>query len=225
MKILIVEDELKVASFLQKGLQEYGFQTLAAWDVKTAWALARQEQPDLLVMDVNLPDGNGLDLCRDLRTEGFHMPIIMLTARSSTVDKLEGFDAGADDYLPKPFEFTELIARIRALLRRSAGSSGQATTLVIADLTLNLLNRTASRGGKTIDLTHKEFNLLELLVRNQGRVLDRSFIYDRVWDPNYDTESNTVDIYIHFLRKKIDQGAPQRLIHTVKGVGYMISGS
>lgn len=223
MKILLVEDELKVSAFLKKGLEEFGFQVSVAWDLAMARNLLKESLPDLILLDLNLPDGNGMQFCHDIRVDQIWVPVIMLTARSGIDDKLAGFDAGADDYLPKPFEFTELLARVRALLRRSAEQNSAAPALRVADLEMDHMTRSVKRNGKSIDLTVKEYGLLELLMRNAGKVLDRGYIYERIWDVNYETQTNAVDIYIHFLRKKVDTNSERKLIRTIKGQGYMLA--
>ncbi len=223
MKILIVEDEVKVAGFLQKGLEEQGYSVEVAYDGQMGEKLALRNNYDILLLDVILPLINGYELCRIIREKKPHVPILMLTALGTTSDKLTGFDSGADDYLVKPFEFKELLARIRALVKRATGIVQTSTVLKVADLELNLDKKTASRGIKTIDLTAKEFALLEFLMKNKGRVLSRTDIAEKVWDITFDTGTNVVDVYINILRKKLDKDFDKKLIQTRIGLGYSIN--
>lgn len=219
MRILVVEDERKVASFIKKGLQEAAYSVEVAADGLKGQLLGLQGDYDLIILDVLLPKQDGWETCRKLRQGGIKTPILMLTALGQTEDKVKGLDIGADDYLTKPFEFSEFLARVRALMRRAA--AGQ-TTLKIADLTLDVNERSAIRAGKKITLTAKEFALLEYLLRNKGRVLSRTQISERVWGIDFDRGSNVVDTYIKFLRQKIDRGFDKPLIHTVVGMGYVM---
>lgn len=220
MRLLIVEDQRKMASFLKRGLAEAGYAVDLAETAAAGECLAAENIYDLIILDVMLPDQNGFDTARHFRKDGYKGPILMLTALSSTKDKVSGLDAGADDYLIKPFAFDELLARIRALLRRQ-GSDVQSE-LRLADLEMNLLTRKVTRDGKEIILTPKEFALLEYLLRNPNRPVSRTTLYEHVWDVHFDNESNVIDVYINMLRKKIDQGAKKKLIHTVVGVGYVL---
>lgn len=222
MKILIVEDEPKLASYIQKGLEEQTYEVELAYDGIMGKRLALGNYFDVIIMDVNLPKMNGFDLATALRSEKVKTPILMLTALGTTEDKLDGFAAGADDYLVKPFEFRELLARIRALYKRSSEGPIKAGVLKIADLELNLDDKTVKRAGLKLELTAKEFSLLEYLIRNKGRVVSQVDIAEKVWEINFDTGTNVIDVYVNFLRKKIDKGFPVKLIHTVVGMGYIM---
>ena len=222
MRILVVEDETKMAQFLKKGLQEVGYAVDLAEGGISAETLASENDYDLIILDLMLPDQNGIDTARHLRRDAFEGPILMLTALSTTKDKVNGLDAGADDYLIKPYSFDELLARVRALLRRKPGSAPSASTLKYADLELDLLARKARRQGQEISLTSKEFALLEYLMRNPERPLGRVNIAEHVWDIHFDTESNVIDVYINLLRKKVDAPFPKKLIQTLVGVGYVL---
>lgn len=223
MRILVVEDQPKMAHFIRKGLMEVGYATDVAESIAAAESYSAQSEYDLVIMDVMLPDGNGMDLARRFRTDGYSGPLLILTALSTTKDKVNGLDAGADDFLTKPFSFEELLARVRALLRR-AGSKGLQTshTLQYADLEVDLVHRKVSREGKEIILTSKEFSLLEYFLRNPERPLGRVAIAEHVWDVHFDSESNVIDVYINLLRKKIDAPFAKKLIHTLVGVGYVL---
>ncbi|WP_234735424.1 response regulator [Tellurirhabdus bombi] len=222
MKILVVEDEPKLASFVKKGLEEQSCEVDIAYDGQIGRTMALSSLYDVIVMDVNLPKMNGFDVAQSIRAEGLKTPILMLTAMGSVDDKVTGFEAGADDYLVKPFEFRELLARIRALSKRNANAGAQANLLKIADLELDLNEKIARRGGRRIELTAKEFGLLEYLMRNRGRVVSRIDIAEKVWDIHFDTGTNVIDVYVNFLRKKIDKEYPIKLIHTVIGMGYIL---
>lgn len=222
MKILLIEDEPQVVEFLKKGLTEKGYEVEFAYDGYTGERLVSKGSFDLIILDVILPHLNGYELCRIIRDKGLNVPVLMLTALSATDDKVSGFDAGADDYLVKPFEFEELLARIKALTRRSSGVIQTSKVMKIADLTLNLNRKSVIRGEKNIELTGKEFELLELLVRNAGKVLSRAEIAEKIWDIRFDTGTNVVDVYISILRKKIDRDFDQKLIHTRIGLGYYV---
>lgn len=221
MKILVIEDELNLASFLKRGLEEEGHQVDMALDAKTAKVHVATNSYDLLLLDVILPDGNGVTLCRDFHALHPKLPIILLTALGSTSDKVVGLDAGADDYLVKPFQFSELLARIRALSRR-VKSQGEATVFNAADLVLDLESRRVTRAGKDISLTTREFKLLEVFLRNKNKVLSRQEIAQEVWDINFDTGTNVVDVYINYLRNKIDKAFEPKLVQTVIGSGYVL---
>jgi len=222
MRVLIVEDEPKLAEFVKKGLEENACNVDIAYDGQIGKNMALSNPYDVLVLDVNLPKINGFDLAQQLRQEQMSTPILMLTAMGSINDKLIGFGAGADDYLVKPFEFRELLVRLRALQRRSSDMMPQQNILKVADLELDLNEKVARRGNQTIDLTAREFALLEYLMRNRGRVVSRVDIAEKVWDIHFDTGTNTIDVYINFLRKKIDKDFTVKLIHTVVGMGYIL---
>jgi len=222
MHVLIVEDERKIATYLKRGLEEQGYAVDIAFTGREALDWAEADALDLIVLDILLPELDGITVCRTLRQRGIRAPILMLTARDAVDDRVAGLDAGADDYLVKPFAFKELLARLRALGRRAA-TAPKSPVLHIADLSLDTLTHSVRRGGKTIQLTAKEYAILEYLVREPGRVVTRTMIADHVW--NYDTcnESNVVDVYISNLRRKLDDGFDQKLIHTVRGAGYQVS--
>lgn len=223
MRILIAEDEPKLAAFLKQGLEESGYTVLNAFDGLTARKLALAEPVDLVLMDIAMPGMSGLEVCRAIRKAGGTMPILMLTAMGTTDDKVTGLDAGADDYLVKPFEFKELLARVRSLTRRSSVVHQEQDLLAYHGLELDLAKKEARRGGKRISLTAKEFSLLEYLLRNPQRVLSRAQISERVWDIHFDTGTNVVDAYIKLLRKKVDRDFEPKLIHTRVGLGYILS--
>ncbi|OJW78399.1 MAG: DNA-binding response regulator [Spirosoma sp. 48-14] len=222
MKILVVEDEPKLASFVRKGLEEQSCEVDVAYDGQLGRTMALNNLYDVIIMDINLPKMNGFDVVQSIRQEKNRTPVLMLTAMGSVDDKLTGFEAGADDYLVKPFEFRELMARLRALTKRNTEGSMQANVLKVADLELDLNEKIARRGSKRIELTAKEFGLLEYLIRNRGRVVSRVDIAEKVWDIHFDTGTNVIDVYVNFLRKKIDKDFPKKLIHTVIGMGYML---
>lgn len=219
MRILVIEDQQKVARFIKQGLQEAGYSVDLAESGAAGESLAATTEYDLVILDVMLPDQNGFDTARHFRRDGYGGPILMLTALSSTKDKVRGLDAGADDYLAKPFEFDELTARVRALLRRQ--KTGAAAELKYADVEMNLVNRQVTRAGQALVLTPKEFSLLEYFLRNPERPLSRTSIAERVWNLHFDGESNVVDVYINMLRKKVDHPFEKKLIRTVVGVGYV----
>lgn len=221
MKILIVEDEPKVAAFIKKGLEENNYSAEIAYDGLSAEKLARLNKYDLFIVDIIIPGISGLDLCKKLKMLNTDLPVLMLTALGTTDDKIIGFEAGANDYLVKPFEFRELLARVKVLLKKPNQSQGTVNRLIVGDLVLDLDTKTALRGGSQIDLTAKEFSLLEFFMRNTGRVLSRIDIAEKVWDIKFDFGTNVVDVYINFLRKKIDKGFDKKLIHTRVGFGYV----
>lgn len=221
-KILLVEDEVNIASFIERGLREFGHEVLVAYDGMAGWELIQKNDFQLLILDIIVPKMNGLQLCRQYRQRfGFHSPVIMLTALGTTEDIVSGLDAGADDYLVKPFSFQELEARIKALLRRS-GNEAAGTNLRCGDLVLDPPSHRAIRDGQIIDLTVKEYRLLEYLIQNQGTALSRMNLLKNVWDKDFDTNTNVVDVYVNYLRTKIDKDFDRKLIHTVVGVGYMM---
>jgi heavy metal response regulator len=220
MRILIVEDEKKVAGFIKKGLEEETYAVDIASDGEEGLHLGEQNPYDLIILDLMLPKINGLDILSHLRAKKIETPILLLTAKDSVDDKVEGLNQGADDYLTKPFAFSELLARIRVLLRR--GKTESKTTLEIADLTLDLVSHKVNRGNEEIELTGKEYSLLEYFMRNQEKVLTRTMIAEHVWDYNFDTFTNVIDVYVNHLRKKIDKNFPAKLLHTLRGVGYVM---
>ena len=220
MRILIVEDEKKVAGFIKKGLEEETYAVDIASDGEEGLHLGEQNPYDLIILDLMLPKINGLDILSRLRAKKIETPILLLTAKDSVEDKVEGLNQGADDYLTKPFAFSELLARIRVLLRR--GKAETKTTLKIADLTLDLVSHKVNRGNEEIELTGKEYSLLEYFMRNQEKVLTRTMIAEHVWDYNFDTFTNVIDVYVNHLRKKIDKNFPAKLLHTLRGVGYVM---
>jgi len=220
MRILVVEDERKVANFLQQGLQEEGYEVEVAYDGEEGALNVQQKQFDLILLDILLPKKDGVTLVKEMRSQQIATPVLMLTAKSSIDNRVEGLDAGADDYLAKPFAFEELLARIRSLLRR--GGPEKATTIKIADLQLDMVKHTARRGERLIELTGKEYALLEYFMRNANRVLTRTLISEHIWNYNFDTGTNIVDVYINHLRSKIDEGFERKLLHTVRGVGYIM---
>lgn len=220
--ILVIEDEPKVASFVKHGLEENGFSCEIADDGLMGKRMFDAGDYDLIILDINLPYKNGIELCKEIRISNQKIPVIMLTALGTTEDKLSGFDSGADDYLLKPFEFRELLARIRSLLKRISIAETGGNLLTVLDLEVNLNTYEVTRGGKIIDLTQKEFALLVYLLQNKGRVVSRIDIAERVWDINFDTGTNIIDVYVNFLRKKIDKDFSQKLIHTQTGVGYIL---
>lgn len=222
MKVLVVEDEPKLASFVRKGLEEQSCEVDVAFDGQVGRNMALNKPYDVIIMDINLPKMNGFDVVQSIRQEQNRTPVLMLTAMGSVDDKLTGFEAGADDYLVKPFEFRELMARLRALTKRSSDAGMQSNLLKVADLELDLNEKIARRSSKRIELTAKEFGLLEYLMRNRGRVVSRVDIAEKVWDIHFDTGTNVIDVYVNFLRKKIDKDFPRKLIHTVIGMGYML---
>jgi two-component system, OmpR family, copper resistance phosphate regulon response regulator CusR len=228
MNILVVEDEQKVAAFLKNGLEEHGYSIDLAYDGYSGERLALNNSYHLILLDVIIPVMNGIDLCKKIKSAKPEIPVLMLTALGTTDDKVAGFDSGADDYLVKPFEFKELIARIKALTKRSQMQQQVPfvqSILRVGDLQLDLDKKVALRGGKTIALTAKEFSLLEFLMRNKGRVVSRPAIAEHVWDVTFDTGTNVVEVYVNILRKKIDKDFPTKLIQTRIGMGYVIQES
>ena len=218
-RILVIEDEQRIADFLKRGLTYEGFQVEVKNDGESGLKAARDNPPDLVVLDVMLPGLDGLEVCRRLRAGG-QVSILMLTAKDSIADRVKGFDAGADDYVVKPFAFEELIARVRALLRRSRGT--EETVFRFADLTLNVATREVARGNHKVDLTTKEFDLLHFFMRHPRQVLTREMIYDRIWGYDFGGESNILEVYIRYLRTKLEANNAPRLLQTVRGVGYAL---
>jgi heavy metal response regulator len=220
MRILIVEDDKKIAGFIKKGLTEEHYAVDVAYDGEVGAYRAQANNYDLIILDIMLPKKDGIEVCRELRNKNIIAPIIMLTAKDTIEDKIEGLDEGADDYLTKPFSFEELLARVRALFRRT--QKYKAKTLKVADLELDPVTRKVTRAGKNITLTGKEYALLEYLMRNKERVLTETMITEHVWDMNFDPLTNVVNVYIHHLRQKIDKDFDKKLIHTIRGAGYVM---
>src|SRR5205809_301214 len=219
MRILVIEDEKKTAGFLAKGLREAGFAVEIARDGETGLEKARATKFDLLIVDIMLPNKDGWEVVVELRRDGVRTPILFLTARDSVRDRVKGLNLGADDYLVKPFAFSELLARVRSILRR--GPARQPETLKRADLEIDLVRHRAARGGRKLELTPKEFALLALLARRAGEVLSRTAIAEQVWDMNFDGGTNVVDVHVRRLRSKVDDPFDRKLIHTVRGMGYV----
>lgn len=220
MRVLLVEDEKKVASFIKKGLEEHGYAVDLASDGKIGLAMALDQLHDLVILDINLPEIDGLSVLRQIRDKQMVTPVLLLTIRATIEDKVIGLDTGADDYLSKPFSFEELLARVRALLRRRSDS--KTPLLKVADLSLDPAARQVFRDGNRIELTSKEFAILEYFMRNAGRVLTRSMIINHAWDYDYEAETNMVDVYINYLRKKMDAAYQPKLLHTIRGTGYVM---
>jgi DNA-binding response OmpR family regulator len=219
MRILVVEDEKKVASFIQRALEAEQHAVDVVYDGDAGLARAREGAYDLVVLDVMLPGRDGLAILREMRAAGRTVPVLLLTARATVEDRVAGLDLGADDYLPKPFAVAELLARVRALLRRGVPAP---PTLAIADLTLDPVTREVARRGRRIELTPREYGLLEFFLRNKGRVLGRALIAQHVWGVDFDTFTNVIDVYVNYLRRKIDAEGEPKLFHTVRGVGYVL---
>jgi len=220
MRVLIIEDEKKISNFIKRGLKEEGYAVDAAYEGEEGYFLAKTNEYDLIVLDIILPKMDGITLCRKLREGKVNTPVLILTARDTVRDKVTGLDAGADDYLTKPFAFEEFLARIRALLRKK--DLPEATKLAVEDLELDLLTHKVTRQSKEIALTSKEYALLEYLMRNAGTVVTRTMISEHVWDVNFDTFTNVIDVYINYLRNKIDSDYKKKLIHTLRGRGYIL---
>ncbi|MDP8213213.1 MAG: response regulator transcription factor [Candidatus Zapsychrus exili] len=223
MRILLVEDEKKIANFIQRGLKEEKFAVDVSCNGDDALYLVDINEYDLIVLDIMLPGKDGIYVCRQIRKNKINTPILMLTARDATEDKVQGLDAGADDYLTKPFAFEEFLARVRALLRRDGKEKN--TVLKISDLELNQITHKATRGGKDISLTSKEYALLEYFLINANQVITRTMISEHVWDESFDSFTNIIDVYVRYLRSKIDKGFEKQLIHTIRGTGYILSES
>ncbi len=221
MEILVIEDDNRMADLISLGLKENGYQVTVAYDGIEGFMQFATCHPDLVITDILLPGTNGLDLCKRIKEKDESMPVIMLTALGTTNEKVEGFDAGADDYMVKPFEMRELLARIRVLLKRSRAIRNN-DVLKVADLEMNLKTKTVKRGNREISLTPKEFNLLAFMMNNSERVLSKSEIAEKVWDTRFDTGTNFIEVYISYLRHKIDKDFPKKLIHTKSGMGFIL---
>jgi len=219
MRILVIEDEKKIAGFIKRGLKEEGYAVDTAADGDEGYGLASVNDYDLILLDIMLPKCDGVTLCKKLRTDKIETPIIMLTAKTTVQNKVTGLDAGANDYITKPFAFEELLARIRVLLRKT---QQPATRLQVADLVLDLLSHKVTRADRDISLSSREFALLEYLMRSAGAVVTRTMISEHVWDIDFDTSTNVIDVYINYLRNKIDAGFDKKLIQTIRGRGYML---
>jgi two-component system copper resistance phosphate regulon response regulator CusR len=222
MKLLLIEDEPKTVQSLKQGLEEDGYDVDIAYDGLIGKQLAKNNTYQLIISDIIIPGINGIELCREIRNSGDATPILMLTALGTTDDKVTGLDAGADDYLVKPFEFKELLARVRALTKRAAGIMHTAQLLKFSDVEVSLDAKTVHRAGNKINLTAREFNLLVYLIRNQGRVVSKVEIAEQVWDIGFDTGTNIIEVYVNYLRKKLDKDYPVKLIHTQFGMGYVL---
>jgi two-component system, OmpR family, copper resistance phosphate regulon response regulator CusR len=221
-KILIVEDEVKVATFIKKGLQTQNFEAEVAETGSEAKRFFDENSFDLIILDIGLPDMSGLEVCEYIREKNTKIPILMLTALGSVADKLSGFEVGTDDYVVKPFDFMELLVRVKALLKRTIEIEQPSEKLQEADLELDLKEKVARRDGRVVELTAKEFSLLEYLMLNKGRVVSKVDIAEKVWDINFDTGTNFIEVYVNYLRNKIDKGFSNKLIHTIVGMGYML---
>jgi DNA-binding response OmpR family regulator len=222
MKILVIEDEIKTVQLIKQGLEEQQCEVDVAYDGLMGFQLASRNHYQLIISDIILPGINGLELCKKLREAGIQFPILLLTALGTTDDKIIGLDSGADDYLVKPFEFKELMARIRALTRRNLGKIQTSNVLRIADLEMDLDSKSVIRAGKEIALTAKEFSLLEYFIRHQGRVISKVELAEKIWDITFDTGTNVIEVYMNFLRKKIDKDFDLKLLHTQIGMGYVL---
>jgi len=224
MRLLVVEDDKKIASFVVNGLKQNGFAVDLSADGELGLTMARSVQYDAAVVDIMLPKLDGLALIQTLRREGKQMPVLILSAKTTVDDRVRGLQAGGDDYLVKPFAFSELLARVQALIRR-ATHAAEPTKLSVANLTMDLLTREVRRGGKPIELQSREFSLLEFLLRHAGRVVTKTMILEHVWDYSFDPQTNVVDVLVHRVRSKVDRDFPTKLIHTIRGVGYVLKPS
>lgn len=222
MKLLLIEDELKTSQTIKQGLEENGYTVETAYDGESALKMALTNRYNLIITDLMIPKLNGLDFCKRLRFTDSKTPVIMLTALGMTSDKIKGFEMGTDDYMVKPFEFAELLVRIKALLKRSESNNTYNNVLSFADITVNLDNMEVIRAGKQIKLTAKEFGLLIYFIKNKGRVVSKSDIAEHVWDIHFDTGTNIVEVYVNYLRNKIDKDFKSKLIHTRIGMGYVL---
>lgn len=223
MKILLVEDEKKIASFVERGLKEECYAVDAVDNGEDALHLASENTYDLIILDIMLPDIDGVTICKKLRNRAINIPVLLLTAKDKVDDKVRGFASGADDYLTKPFAFQELLARISALLRRNRES--KSPLIKVADLELNQLTHKVSRSGKEINLSNKEYSLLEYFMLHANQVVTRTMISEHVWNEDFDSFTNVIDVYVNYLRKKIDKGSKNKLIHTLRGTGYILKES
>ncbi len=221
-KILVVEDEKKISALIKKSLESEQYIVETAFDGEKGSDSANNESYELVILDIMMPKKNGLEVLAEMRKNGITTPVLMLTAKGSVDDRVKGLDAGADDYLPKPFAVEELLARVRSLLRRKSADKAAATSLAIADVTLDLVSHKARRAGKTIELTAREFALLEFFIRNKNKTISRSVISEQIWNYNFDTGTNIIDVYVNHLRAKIDGGSDRKLFFTVRGVGYVM---
>ncbi len=221
-RLLIIQDEKKIADTLKFGLDEKGFESVVAYDGKIGYHIFSANDFDLVILDINLPGINGYELCRLIRSQNQDIPILMLTSMSALNDKIEGYESGADDYMVKPFEFKELLLKIKSLLKRSTNNQSIGNTLVAADLVMNLDNKEVKRDGTIINLTAKEFQLLEYLLRNKNRLVSRVDISMNVWNVDFETNTNVIDVYISYLRNKVDKHFEQKLIQTHIGMGYIL---
>jgi two-component system OmpR family response regulator len=221
MRILVVEDDEKIASFIVNGFKQSGFSVDKAVDGETALSLCGSVTYDAIVLDIMLPKLDGLSVLRRIRLEKSLVPVLLLSAKASVDNRVAGLQAGADDYLTKPFAFSELLARVQALIRR-ATHVAEPTTLIVGDLSMNLLTREVTRSGQTIELQSREFALLELLMRHPGRPITKTMILEHIWDYSFDPQTNVVDVLAHRLRSKVEKGFPAKIIHTIRGVGYVL---
>lgn len=221
MRILLVEDDEKLSSFMVKGLQQAGFAVDRSGDGRDGLHLALTESYDVAILDIMLPEIDGLTIIEEMRRKGFLTPVIILSAKRSVDDRIKGLQTGGDDYLVKPFSFSELLARIQALIRRATATS-EPTHLTVGDLSLDLLTRSVERAGKELNVQPKEFALLEYLMRNAGRVLSKTLIMEHIWDYNFDPQTNVVDVLVCRLRGKLDKGFDKKMLHTIRGVGYVL---
>jgi len=221
MRILIIEDEQRVWQFLKKGFEAESISVDVATDGERGLSMARGESYDAIILDIMLPKKDGMQVVKELRQTAVTTPVLILSAQGELDDRVKGLNLGADDYLPKPFSFTEVLARVRAIVRRSS-TDVHSSTLTVGDLQLDLMSRRVERGGREVSLTAKEFELLEYFMRNKGRVLSRVILMERIWDMNFDSETNVVDVLVNRLRRKVDDDFPSKLIHTVRGAGYVL---
>ena len=222
MKILIIEDDPRVAQILKRGLEENEYEVEVAYDGVIGYKITQSKKFDAIILDINLPMMNGYEVCKQIRKTDDKTPIIILTAMGTTDDKLVGFESGADDYIIKPFEFQELLARIKVFIKRNTAGTGISNSIIIEDLELNSDTKEVYRANKKIDLTAKEFCLLEYLMKNKNRVISRSELAEKIWDITFDTGTNVIDVYINYLRKKIDRDFDKKLVQTIIGMGYVI---
>lgn len=220
MRITLIEDEKQLSGVIKKGLEEEGYSVDAAYDGEEGLYMAENLPSDVIILDIMLPIMDGLSILKSIRRKGIKTPVLLLTARDTITDKIKGLDSGADDYLTKPFEFGELLARIRALIRRK--TDVKDTIIKIGDLEINTANREIKRGGKTIQLSAKEYTILQYMAYNKNKIVSRTDLIEHIYDENFDANSNVMDVYINFLRNKIDKGFKKKLIHTVRGAGYIL---